>query len=214
MPPKKHKYRLQIVLEQKEEAKKEAAIFLAEKRKQLQEEIEKEQKLQDELKENRQRKQQEADEMAQAGLMGGFDAHQAQRRLNFMKRLDWLADELREKIYQQNLVVQRAERARMGRGRWRPQHAAQRFPLLQPGLGHREEVHLGPRSGVLDDVADDVRRRGEIDRYVDEAGEHTAHVGDAEIDVAVEVKRDAVAALQAQVEQAERCFFRLAPKIL
>ena len=103
------KYRLQIVLDRKEEARQQAALYLAEKKEILKKEQEELQRLNQELLENEKRRQKEYDAMANEGITGGLDANTAQQRLNFVKRLDHLAGELKFKITEQEERIQFAE---------------------------------------------------------------------------------------------------------
>ena len=106
---KRKKYRLQVVLERKEEAKKEAAIQLAEAKDYLHKQIEEETRLKQELERNRNRRNQEYDAITVGGLSAGFNANQAQQGLNYIKRLDTLADDLRHQITGQQRRVKKAE---------------------------------------------------------------------------------------------------------
>lgn len=109
MARRKKTYRLQIVLDQKKEARDEAARYLAEKREILKREQEEEARLRRELDENRQRKAQEHDLLAREGLSNALDANRAQQRLNFIKRLDHMADVLNTRIAAQQEKVKHAE---------------------------------------------------------------------------------------------------------
>ena len=108
---KSEKYRLQIVLERKEEARDEAARHLAEMREQLHKEQQEEARLREELRQNRERQREEYENMLKGGPTGGLNVSETHQALNYIKYLDVKAKELDGAIEVQKIRVQKAEKA-------------------------------------------------------------------------------------------------------
>jgi len=106
---KKNKYRLQIVLDQKEEARDQAAKVLQEKKDALKREQEKADEIRQNLEATKSRREREYLEMTQGSMGGGIAVDDAQRRLNFIKSLDVKAKRLEEDLSLQVKRVKRAE---------------------------------------------------------------------------------------------------------
>lgn len=106
---KKNKYRLQIVLDQKEEARDQAATVLQEKKENLKKEQEKADEIRRNLEATKARREKEYLEMTQGSLKGGIEVDDAQRRLNFIKSLDAKEKRLQEDLSVQIKRVKKAE---------------------------------------------------------------------------------------------------------
>ena len=106
---KKEKYRLQIVVKQKRDARDQAAKNLADKRSIFILEKKVEDQLKLDLQLNLQRRKEEYEGITNHPGSSTMEVQDVQRRLNYIKKLDFLADSLRKKIEKQKEKVKQAD---------------------------------------------------------------------------------------------------------